>query len=102
MKMMVGRSESGLHVRLGESLGIADVREAKEKIGPVLEMGGDLVFELAGLEEIDTAGVQLLFAVKRECDRKGAGCQFVHPDPRILSTLELFRLPGLQLDPVAA
>ena len=99
MKMMVNRNGDHLKLQLGEAIDISCVRDAKEKLGPILEMGKDMVVDLSALEEIDTAAVQLLMLFKRDADRRGIGCQFVHPAPAVAETLEFFHLPGLLVGP---
>lgn len=99
MKMMVNRKGDHVMLQLGESIDISSVQDAKEKLGPILEMGKDMVVDLSALEEIDTAAVQLLMMFKRDADRLGIGCQFVHPSPAVAETLEFFHLPGLLVGP---
>ena len=101
MKIMVNRKGEQLKLKLGETIDISCVREAKDKLGPILEMGRDMVVDLSALEEIDTAAVQLLMLFKREADLRGIGCQFVHPGSAVGETLEFFHLPGLLVGPAA-
>lgn len=99
MKIMVNRAGDQLKVRLSESLDISGIRDAKEKLGQILEAGRDLVVDLSGVDEVDTCAVQLLMMFKRDADRRGIGCQFVHPVPAVAETLEFFHLPGLLVGP---
>lgn len=99
MKIMVNSKGDHLKLQLGDSLDISCVQDAKEKLGPILEVGKDMVVDLSGLEEIDTAAVQLLLLFKREAERRGLGCQFVHPGPAVGEILEFFHLPGLMIGP---
>jgi len=99
MKMMVNNKPDHVGVRLAETLGIACIHDAKEKFGQLLAMGRDLVVDLSGLEEIDTAGIQFLMLVKREADRNGFECRFAHPRSNLAETMEYFHLPGLLVGP---
>lgn len=101
MKIMVNRKGDQLMLKLAESIDISCIQEAKEKLGPILEMGRDMVVDLSALAEIDTAAVQLLMLFKRDADRRGIGCQFVHPGDAVAEILEFFHLPGLLVGPVA-
>lgn len=101
MKIMVNKKGEGLKLRLSETFDIACIRDAKEKLGPILQMERDLVVDLSALTKMDTAGIQLLMLVKREANRKGFGCQFIHPASSIAAVLEMFHLPGLVVDPDA-
>lgn len=102
MKMMVNRTGDHLKLMLSDALDISCIRDAKEKFGPILDMGRDMIIDLSALEEIDTAAIQFLMLLKREADRRGLGCQFVHPRPAQAEILEFFHVPGLLVGPLAA
>lgn len=95
MKMMVNRRGDHLRLHLAESMDIGAIRDAKEKLGPILEAGRDMEVDLSAVEAVDTSAVQLLILFKREADRRGIGCRFVQPSPAVAETLSLYRLPGL-------
>lgn len=95
MKMTLNREGDHLELRLAESIECACVQDAKRTLGPILEMGRDMVVDLSDVDAVDTSAVQLLILFKREAERRGLGCNFVRPAPRVAEKLELFRLPGL-------
>lgn len=99
MKIMVSSSSTGLKLKLTGRMDFACIRDAKEKLGQILEAGRDVVVDLSGIDETDTSAVQLLVLFKREAERNGKGCQFVRAQGRVAEMLEFFRLPGLQIDP---
>ncbi len=92
MKMMVNRTGDHLRLQLAESMDIGSIRDAKDKLAPLLEMGRDMVVDLSAIDEIDSAGVQLLILFKREAGRRGIGCRFEHPAPVVAECLDFFRL----------
>lgn len=99
MNIMVNRAGSGFRLRVSGSLDISCVQDAKEKFGQVLEMGQDLSVDLSALEQVDTAGVQLLAMVHRQATGNESACRFEHAPPEVARTLEFYRLPGLVASP---
>ena len=99
MNIMVNRAGSGLKLHLSGCLDISCVLEAKEKFGPILEMGLDQIVDLSALEQIDTAGTQLLMLVHRQAAASGTDCRFVGAVQEVARILEFYRLPGLEASP---
>ncbi|MDE2120440.1 MAG: STAS domain-containing protein [Betaproteobacteria bacterium] len=59
-----------------------------------------LELDLAGVDEIDSAGVQLLMSTKRAAAGQGRNLALVAHSPAVLETLELCQLLGFFGDPV--
>lgn len=57
-----------------------------------LDSGDELELNLAGIEEIDTAGLQLLILIKREAARHDKRLTFVMHSNAVLELLELSNL----------
>ncbi len=70
-------------------LTIFTAAEQKPKLLKFLNKGKQLEVNLAGVTEIDTAGLQLLILVKREAARAGKILSFVMHSNVVLETLEL-------------
>lgn len=92
VKMMVNRTGEHLRLQLSESMDIGTIQEAKDKLAPLLEMGRDMVVDLSTLEEIDSAGMQLLILFKREARRRGIECRFERVAPVVAECLDFFHL----------
>lgn len=75
MRHNVARNPNGLKVHLREEINIASVAEDRDHLVPLLEPSGELDLDLGGLTEIDTAGVQLLLALRNEAEGMGCACR---------------------------
>lgn len=93
MRITVAMKAGVLRVRLGESLDIASAEEAKSRLQQVSESAANLELDLSSLVDIDTAGIQLLLALRRTREKAGTPVRIVHPSP---SVLDAFRLVGLE------
>ena len=92
MRITVAMKAGVLRVRLGESLDIASAEEAKSRLLQVCDSAANLELDLSSLVDIDTAGIQLLLALRRRRERAGTPVRMVHPSPNVL---EAFQLVGL-------
>ncbi|MDD1620239.1 MAG: STAS domain-containing protein [Methylococcaceae bacterium] len=73
-------------------LTIFTAAQQKPKLLKFLNKGKQLELNLAGVTEIDTAGLQLLILIKREAARAGKILSFVMHSNVVLETLELANL----------
>ncbi|XHS80122.1 lipid asymmetry maintenance protein MlaB [Burkholderiaceae bacterium UC74_6] len=75
--------------------------ELKERLIDALgEADAVLEVELAGVTEIDTAGVQLLMLTKREADASGRRLQLLSHSRAVAAAFELLNLAGFFGDPI--
>lgn len=83
--MHINATKNGDHVKakLQDSLDISNVSEARDNILQLLNSGNAIRFDLSSMTEIDTAGVQLILAVRKEAQVQGKECRFVHPSPPV-------------------
>jgi len=91
MKINVTKSGDLVKAKLQDSLEISTVSEARDNILQLLNSGSSIRFDLSSMTEIDTAGVQLILAVRKEALMQGKECRFVHPSPAVE---EAFRILG--------
>lgn len=77
MRFSVLRIPGGARARLREELNIASVTEDRDHLVQLLQPAAVLELDLGGLTEIDTAGVQLLVALRKEADSLDCSCRFV-------------------------
>jgi anti-sigma B factor antagonist len=73
-------------------LTIFTVTEKKTSLLAFLESGSDLEVDLSQVEEIDTAGLQLLILIKREAAKAGKSLRFVMHSKSVLEIIELANL----------
>jgi len=76
-------------------LTIYTVREWRDCLARVLDSHTLLEVDLAGVEECDTAGVQLLAMLKLEADAQDREVVFRNLGPSVLDLVMMFRLHGL-------
>ncbi|GGM30879.1 lipid asymmetry maintenance protein MlaB [Dactylosporangium sucinum] len=77
------------------------VMNAAEQHERLLRALGDSPLEvgLAGVTELDTAGLQVLLLLSREAARRGVAVSFAGHSPAVLDVLELVGLsPSLEVD----
>jgi len=91
MKINATKNGDQVKAKLQDSLDISTVSEARDNILQLLNSGKSIRFDLSSMTEIDTAGVQLVLAVRKEAVAQGKECRFVHPSPVVE---EVFRALG--------
>ena len=72
----------------------------RERIAAALAAGDDIEIDLAQVSELDSAGVQLMLAARREADACGKTLRFAGHSPAVIATLDLCDLVGHFGDPV--
>jgi anti-anti-sigma factor len=82
-------------LRLEGELTIYFVAEARSLLGAALDQHPALLLNLAGLEELDTAGVQLLVWLKQEARRRGRTLSLFAHSPAVLEVFDLLQVAGL-------
>lgn len=73
-------------------LSIYRAAELKAVLLEALDGGAPLEIDLAGVTELDSAGVQLLMLVKQEAGRRGQALALVRHSPAVLDVFELLDL----------
>ena len=80
------------------SLTIYEAAEARARFREELEADPALEVDLSGVEELDTAGAQVLLWLKREGAREGHAVPFLHHSPAVLEVLDQLNLAGAMGD----
>ena len=65
-----------------------------------LDQEAELEVDLRDVTEVDSAGIQILMAAKKEAQRRGQSMRLVHHSRPILEVFELLNLSGFFGDPV--
>lgn len=91
MHVNITKSHGTVKAKLHDALDIAGVAEARDHLLQILEAGETIRLDFSRLAEIDTTGVQLALALRKEALARGKDCRFVHPSPPVE---EVFRLLG--------
>jgi anti-sigma B factor antagonist len=94
----IGNQETGaVTVKLAGSLDTATAPELERQLGPVLAgPGKDLVFDLAQLKFISSAGLRVFSMARKQLKARNGQASFVHMQPQIQEVFEIMKsLPGV-------
>lgn len=83
-----------------EDLTIYHALEHKERLLAALETGNGLELDLSQVNEIDTAGLQLLILAKQEAARQNKSLAIIAHSPSVRETLDFCNLTAFFGDPV--
>lgn len=91
------QNHGALTVKLIGSLDTATAPELEREIGPVMaRCGKDLMFDLAGLKFISSAGLRVFSIVRKQLKERGGQASFINMQPRITEVFEIIKaLPGV-------
>lgn len=87
-------------IALQGELTIYHAETLKAQLLAHLEKGGELEVDLHEVIEIDSAGIQILMAAKKESQKRGLQLRIVGHSRPVLDVLELLNLSGFFGDPV--
>lgn len=87
-------------LKLTGALTIYTVAQARQEIPARLLKHHAQVLDLSALEELDTAGIQLLLWLKRDEAGRGNTLAFAHHSAAVVEALDLLKLTGLFGDPI--
>jgi anti-anti-sigma regulatory factor len=79
-------------LRLEPSLQIKDVEAARQSLAHCLAGESPIRIDVSGIATVDTAGVQLLLAVRREGAHGGVSVQYCGESPALAHALKLLGL----------
>ena len=96
----VGQKTTGaVTVKLTGSLDTATAPELERQLTPVLAGGAtDLVFDLAGLKFISSAGLRVVSTARRQLKERGGQASFINLQPQIQEVFDIMKaLPGIAI-----
>lgn len=88
------RGEAGLALQLSGSFTIYQARDLQAALLNAFQQGTAISVDLADVQEIDAAGLQLLVALARSCAAAGLALQFNSPSPAVAEALRWSGLAG--------
>ena len=94
----IGSQNNGtITIKLIGSLDTATAPQLEHEIGPVLaRCGKDLVFELAQLKFISSAGLRVFAIARKQLKERGGQASFINMQPQINEVFEIIKaLPGV-------
>lgn len=86
-------------VQLSGSLDTATAPDLERQLGPVLAtVVKDIVFDLAGLKFISSAGLRVFSIVRKQLKERGGQASFINLQPQINEVFEIIKaLPGVAI-----
>lgn len=87
-------------VHIDGALTIYEVARDKPVLLEVLQQAADLEIDLHRVDQLDTAGLQLLVLAKREAQRRGKQVRLVAHSPATLDVLDCYNLAAYFGDPI--
>ena len=97
LKSLSGPAGGAVTVKLTGSLDTATAPELERQLAPVLAgQVKDLVFDLAALKFISSAGLRVFSSARKTLKERGGQASFIHMQPQIQEVFEIMRsLPGV-------
>lgn len=93
--------DNGTELGLSGGLTIFEAAELRAQLVAALDStAGGLTLDLSEVEEIDTAGIQLLLALKRHAANTGKTLGYSLHSPAVLAVIDLLNLASVLGDPV--
>lgn len=87
------QAEKVTTIRCPTRLVAENTNVVKEKVAPLIPLGGKIVLDMAELNYLDSAGLGALLALKVSSLKQGGGTlQFVNFTPRIVDLLRITHL----------
>jgi anti-sigma B factor antagonist len=83
-----------------QDLTIYTAADSRQLLIDAIKAGDLLELDLSHVEEMDSAGIQLLIMAKRECERLGRDLRIVAHSPAVRQTIDFCNLATYFGDPV--
>lgn len=93
--------QGGLHrLQAGNEWTIYTAAEVKAELDKHWHDASEIELNLSQVDELDSAGVQLLLQLKSDSERRNKPVHFIQHSPVVIEVLELMNLIGRFSDPV--
>jgi anti-sigma B factor antagonist len=98
-KSLSPQNAGAITVKLSGSLDTATAPELERQLAPVLSgQVKDLVFDLAQLKFISSAGLRVFSTARKQLKERGGQASFIHMQPQIQEVFEIIKaLPGVAI-----
>lgn len=87
-------------VRIDGDMTIYTALDLKQELVPCLEKAAQLDFDLSQVNEMDTAGLQLLILLKRETAKRGTRLALTGHSNAATEVIDTFAMAGFFGDPI--
>lgn len=88
------------HLAIEGELSIYSASEWKKRLENLLEQGGNLELDLGAVQELDTAGLQLLIMAKKEATARSQQLRLSNHSQAVLEVFELCGVAAFFGDPI--
>ncbi len=92
MNINVENNNGLCRLRIEDEMTISTAAELKKALLDSLAGCREIEIDLSQVNEMDTAGFQLLYLARREADISNKVFRIVSPGPKILSVLQLYNM----------
>jgi anti-sigma B factor antagonist len=98
---VVSETEQGkCRLRIESDMTIYTALELKQELMPSLDKGQNMEVDLSLVNEMDSAGLQLLVMLKREAATRGMTLALTAHSPAVTSVLDTFNMAAYFGDPI--
>ena len=95
-KSITGPTAGTVNVKLSGSLDTATAPDLERQLAPVLGGIKDVVFDLAGLKFISSAGLRVFSTTRKTLKERGGETSFINMQPQIEEVFAIIKaLPGV-------
>jgi len=94
------RKGNSLAIALQGELTFASLPDVFSNLKDLFMENTQLAIDLSGITRIDSAGIQLLCALKRTASAKNKNVKFFNHSPSVIDLLEIYGLVGLFKDKI--
>jgi anti-sigma B factor antagonist len=97
LEIQIQKSDGAATVKVTGSLDTATAPELEKQLAPVLAGGvKDVVFDLAQLKFISSAGLRVFANTRKQLKERGGQASFIHLQPQIKEVFDIIKaLPGV-------
>ena len=88
------------HVEIKGEMSVFTALAVRQQLLDAFEQPGDVEVDLGAVSEVDSAGIQLLIAAKREAALHARALRFTGHSRAVFDLLELYDVAGQLGDPV--
>lgn len=99
LQNLSGQNAGAVTAKLSGSLDTATAPELEKELAPFLNGSiRDLIFDLADLKFISSAGLRVFSVVRKQLKERGGQASFIHMQPQIEAVFEIIKaLPGVSV-----
>lgn len=87
-------------IRIEGDMTVYNALDLKHELAPCLSKAPHLELDLSQVNEMDSAGLQLLILLKREATKRGMRLALISHSPAVTDVIDIFNMAGYFGDPI--